>query len=231
MANFIDIQTPDGAFQAYVARPAVEPAPVVVVIQEIFGINDDVKASCHELADKGYIAISPDLFWRQEPGVSLSHLTEAEWAKGFALYQGFDVDKGVEDIAATVAAARTLVGATGKVGVMGYCLGGLMTFLTAARCTVDAAASYYGGGTDQHVGEAAKVAAPMVIHIGTEDEFISPEAQAVIREGLAGNPKIEAFTYEGCAHAFARHGGTRYDAAAATLANDRTYALFAANLG
>jgi carboxymethylenebutenolidase len=73
MGSFIDIATPDGTFQAYIARPAVEPAPVVVVIQEIFGINDDLKATCHEMAEKGYIAVSPDLFWRIEPGVSLSH--------------------------------------------------------------------------------------------------------------------------------------------------------------
>jgi carboxymethylenebutenolidase len=230
MGSFIDIATPDGTFQAYIARPAVEPAPVVVVIQEIFGINDDLKATCHEMAEKGYIAVSPDLFWRIEPGVSLSHWSPEEWAKGFALYNAFDFDQGVADIVTTIDTVRHLTGGTGKVGVMGYCLGGLMTFLAAARGDVDAAASYYGGGTDQHVGEAPKVTAPMVIHLGTQDEYISPEAQATIREGVAGNAKIEAFSYEGCAHAFARHGGERYDAAAATLANERTLALFEANL-
>ena len=230
MGSTITIQVAEGEFQAYVARPAIEPAPVVVAIQEIFGINDDLKATCQELADSGYIAVSPDLFWRQEPGVSLSHWTEAEWKKGFELYSAFDFDKGVDDIGATIAAVRSLPGATGKVGVMGYCLGGLMTFLAAARGDVDAAAAYYGGGTDQHIGEAGKISAPMVMHIGTEDEFISKEAQAIIKAGVSGKPNIELFSYPGCSHAFARHTGTRYDANAAALANGRTLALFAAHL-
>ncbi len=230
MGSYITIQVADGEFQAYVARPAVEPAPVVVAIQEIFGINDDLKATCQELADSGYIAISPDLFWRQEPGLSLSHWTEAEWKKGLELYSAFDLDKGADDIGATIAAARSLPGATGKVGVMGYCLGGLMTFLAAARGDVDAAAAYYGGGTDQHIGEADKITAPMVMHIGTDDEFISKEAQATIKAGVAGKPNIQLFSYPGCAHAFARHTGTRYDANAAALANGRTLELFATHL-
>jgi carboxymethylenebutenolidase len=230
MGSFITITVPDGSFQAWVERPAVEPAPVVIAIQEIFGINDDLKATCKELAEAGYIAISPDLFWRLEPGLSLSHWTESEWKKGLELYQAFDVDKGVEDIGATIAAGRSQPGATGKVGVMGYCLGGLMTFLTDARIGADAAAAYYGGGTDQHIAEASKVATPMIMHIGEEDEFISKDAQAAIKAGVADNANIELFSYPGCAHAFARHTGTRYDAQAAELANKRTYDLFAAHL-
>lgn len=226
MSDMITISGPDGSFQAYVARPSTEPAPVVVVIQEIFGINDDMKATCHELAASGYIAICPDLFWRQEPGLSLSHWTESEWKKGFELYSAFNFDKGVEDIGLTIEAARTLQGNTGKVGVMGYCLGGLMTFLTAARIGADAAVEYYGGGTEKYAAEAANISTPLIIHLGEEDEFISPEAQSEIKAAVAGNPAIEVFSYPGCAHAFARHTGTRYDAEAAKLANGRTWAFF-----
>lgn len=222
----ITISSPDGTFQAYVARPATERAPVVVVIQEIFGINDDMKATCQELAQSGYIAICPDLFWRQEPGLSLSHWTEAEWKKAGELYTAFDFDKGVEDIGETIDTARTLPGSTGKVGVMGYCLGGLMTFLTAARVGADAAVEYYGGGTDKYAAEAANITAPLMIHLGEEDEFISPKAQAMIKAAVADRPNIEVFSYPGCAHAFARHTGTRYDAEAAKLANARTWAFF-----
>jgi len=103
--TFISISTPSGAFQAFVARPSVEPAPAVVVIQEIFGINEDLKATCLELADRGYIAVCPDLFWRLEPGVSLSHWSDDEWKKGLALYAAFDLDTGVKDIEATLQAA------------------------------------------------------------------------------------------------------------------------------
>ena len=222
----ITINSPDGTFQAYVARPSAEPAPVVVVIQEIFGINDDMKATCHELAASGYIAVCPDLFWRQEPGVSLSHWTEAEWKKGIELYTAFDVDKGVEDIGRTIETARTLPGSTGKVGVMGYCLGGLMTFLTAARIGADAAVEYYGGSTEKYATEAANITTPLIIHLGEEDEFISHDAQAAIKAAVADRPNIQLFSYPGCAHAFARHTGTRYDAEAAKLANGRTWAFF-----
>jgi len=230
MGSYITITVADGSFQAWVERPAVVPAPVVVAIQEIFGVNDDLKATCRELADAGYIAISPDLFWRLEPGLSLSHWTDAEWKKALSLYERFDLEKGVEDIGATISAGRSLPGATGKVGVMGYCLGGLLTFLTAARSGGDAAAAYYGGGTDQHIAEAAKVTTPTIMHIGEEDEFISGEALARIAAGVAHNPHITLFTYPGCAHAFARHSGTRFDADAAALANKRTYDHFEAHL-
>ena len=230
MSDMITVSSPDGEFQAYIARPSAEPAPVVVVIQEIFGINDDLKATCHELAASGYIAVCPDLFWRQEPGLSLSHWTEAEWKKGLELYSSFDVDKGVEDVGQTMKVARALPGGTGKVGVMGYCLGGLMTFLTAARIGADAAAEYYGGGTEKYAAEAANITTPMIIHLGEEDEFISHDAQAVIKASVADNQNVEVFSYPGCSHAFARHTGTRYDAEAAKLANGRTWAFLEKHL-
>jgi carboxymethylenebutenolidase len=116
-------------------RPAAATAPAIVVLQEIFGVNADMRQTCHELADKGYIALCPDLFWRQRPGLDLSHWSEAEWKQRLALYNAYDLDTGVFDIVATMAAARGLDGASGKVGVTGFCLGGLMTFLTAARAS------------------------------------------------------------------------------------------------
>jgi len=230
MSDYIDITQPEGVFRAFIVRPALAVAPVVVVLQEIFGINDDMKATCRELADLGYIAICPDLFWRQEPGLSLSHWTEEEWKKGLALYAAFDFDKGVADIAETIAVARALPGASGKVGVMGYCLGGLMTFLTAARVGADASVAYYPGGADQYADEAEDIATPLIVHLGEEDEFISKDAQRTIREALAGNAHAEVFSYPGCSHAFARHSGTHYDAEAAHLANGRTWALFEKHL-
>ena len=147
----LEVNTPDGAFKAYIARPANLPAPAVVVVQEIFGVNADLRGTCDELAKQGYFALSPDLFWRMEPGVDLSDQTEAEWKKGFALYTAFDYPSGVSDIAATLQVARTLAGASGKVGLMGYCLGGLMTFLTTARHGADASVVFYGGNTEKHL--------------------------------------------------------------------------------
>jgi carboxymethylenebutenolidase len=228
MRNTITITTPDGNFSAYLACPTAAIAPAVVVNQEIFGINADMRETCQELAAQGFIAICPDLFWRQEPGVELSHLSD--WPRALALYQAFDRAKGVADIAATLHAARSLPGASGKVGVMGYCLGGLMTFLTAARCGADAAVAYYGAETDQYVSEGPGITAPLLIHLAEEDEFISKDAQKAIIDALAAHPLVEVHRYPGCKHAFARHGGTHFDAQAAALANGRTQAFLARHL-
>ncbi len=224
MGEYIQVPTPDGSFAAYLAKPApsAHRFPVVVVIQEIFGINQDMRQTCDELAAQGYAALCPDMFWRMEPGVELSSFNEAEWRRGLALYEAFDFDQGVEDVASAMAFARQLPGASGKVGVMGFCLGGLMTFLTAARQGADAAVAYYGGGTDQYVGEGERLSVPLMMHLAEEDEFIGKQAQAAIREALYPNPHVKLCSYAGCQHAFARHGGAHFDAGAAQLANART---------
>ncbi len=222
MGEYISVNTIDGAFRAYVATPYVLPAPVVVVIQEIFGVNLDLRDTCDELAAKGYFAISPDLFWRMQPGVDMSDQTEAEWKKGFAFYEAFDYASGVADIGSTMAAARAIAGANGKVGLMGYCLGGLMTFLTTIRQGADASVVYYGAGMEKRLDEVDKIGNPMMIHLGEEDEYISKEAQRAIIGALANVPSAKVFTYPGCSHAFARHRGKHYDKEAAHLANGRT---------
>jgi carboxymethylenebutenolidase len=231
MSQFIHVSTPDGVFKAHCARPAeAKTAPVIVVLQEIFGINDDLKATCEWLATQGFIALCPDLFWRMEPGVSMSKLNEAEWQKGFGLYQKFDRDKGVADVGATLAVARKLPNSSGKVGVMGFCLGGLLTFLTAARQSPDAAAEYYGGDTESYLGETGKIRCPTLIHLAEADEYMTPEAQKKIRESVKSNSKITLYSYPGCQHAFARHNGAHYNAAAAEQANSRTIEFMRTNL-
>lgn len=224
------ITTPDGAFTAYVAYPRVTPAPVVVVIHEVFGVNADIRQSCDELAAKGYLAISPDLFWRLEPAVDMTDQTEGERAKAMALYNAFDLDAGVLDIAATLEAARTLPDSTGKTGVVGYCLGGLLTYLTVARVGADAAVAYYPGNANKHLEEAGRVASPLMVHLAQEDEYIPADARRQITAALQGRPRIQLYSYLGCHHAFARHRGISYDAEAATLANGRTEAFLALHL-
>jgi len=226
MSEYINVTVPDGIFRAYVARPASLPAPAIVMVQEIFGINADLRATCDELAAAGFIAVSPDLFWRIEPGVDLNSWTPEEWAKGFELYGKFDFDEGVRDVLATLALARSLPGANGKAGVTGFCLGGLMTFLAAARGSVDAAVEYYGGGTDKYLHEANTITAPLLIHLAGDDEYIPKAAQAQIAQTLADHKNVTIETYPGCNHAFARHTGAHYDAAAAKLANGRTLEHF-----
>lgn len=227
MNERITIDTPDGSFGAYVARPAAVPAACIVVIQEIFGINADMRAHCDELAAKGYIAVCPDLFWRLQPGVELTDGSPEQWAQAFALYKRFNVDTGVADIAATMAAARGLDGASGKVGVVGFCLGGLLTFLSAARVGADAAVAYYGGGTNQHAGQFKQLKAPLMMHLAADDEYIPKAAQEVIIAAAAEARDVQVFTYPGQNHAFARVKGTHFNAAAAELAGQRRDKFFA----
>jgi carboxymethylenebutenolidase len=222
MRNHITIKGQDGAFAAYIARPAAVPAPAVIVLHELFGVNSDIRETCNELAQQGFIAIAPDLFWRQEPGVDLGVRSEPDWQHGLGLYQAYDRDAGVKDIKDTVAAAAKLPYCTGKAAVLGFCLGGLMTFLTAARYSVDAAVAYHGGDTEKYLGEAKGLDAPLLIHLAEEDEFICKSAQAEINAALAGKPNATVYSYPGQRHAFARHNGTHYNAAAAALANGRT---------
>jgi carboxymethylenebutenolidase len=222
VTNHITIQGREGAFGAYIARPKALPAPAVVVLQELFGVNADIRKTCDELAEQGFVAVAPDLFWRQEPGVDLNVTTEADWQHGLRLYQAYDRDAGVRDIKDTLDAVAKLPECAGKIGVQGYCLGALMTFLTAVRCRVDAAVAYHGGDTEKYLGEVDKLSAALLMHLGEEDEFISKPAQAAIKAALAGKPNATVYSYPGQRHAFARHNGAHYNAAAAALANGRT---------
>ena len=188
------------------------------------------RAGCDTASQILPVKARAEEFWRVEPGVNLTDQTEAEWKKGFALYTAFDYPSGVSDIAATLQVARTLAGASGKVGLMGYCLGGLMTFLTTARRGADASVVFYGGNTEKHLDEARNIKNPLMMHLGEEDEYISKEAQREIIAALAGNQFAEVFTYPGCSHAFARHRGIHFDRDAAQLANSRTADFFQQHL-
>ncbi|MGY2736641.1 dienelactone hydrolase family protein [Sphingomonas sp. UYP23] len=230
MDNQISIATPDGDFAAYRAVPTAASAPAVVVLHEVFGVNADMRETCDTLAAQGFLAICPDLFWRQRPGVDLDVRSEADWQTGLALYQAYDRDLGVADVAAVVRAAATLTGSSGKVGVLGYCLGGLMTFLAAARTHVDAAVAYHGADTEKYLGEATAITAPMLLHLAAEDEFMPENARTAIAAALVTHANVQVFTYEGCHHAFSRHNGAHFDAKAAALANQRTWSFLAAML-
>lgn len=230
----IIIQAADGsgAFAAYVAMPRTTPAGAVVMIQEIFGVNRTMRQLSDWVAEMGFIAVSPDLFWRQEAGVQLDpDAGQQQWDKAFALMKGMDQDKAIEDLKATVAHARGMAGANGKVGTMGFCLGGRLAYMMAARSDADCNVSYYGVGIEGLLGEAGHIRAPLILHIAEKDKFVPPEAQAAILEGLKGHGQVAAHVYPGVDHAFARMGGHAWDARAATIANGRTAELLARVLG
>jgi carboxymethylenebutenolidase len=229
----IDISATDGSgsFKALVVEPAQKPAGAVVVIQEIFGINDAMRATAAEIAAMGFFAIVPDLFWRLKPGIDLTDKTEAEWKQAFDYMNRFDQDTGVEDLKATLKLARTLPGTNGRVATMGYCLGGRLAFMMAARSDADLNISYYGVGIDGLLPELKNVSKPLVMHIASLDKFVPPEAQTKIVEGVQGNPHVHAYVYPGADHAFARVNGTHFHALSATIANGRSAEALAAVLG
>ena len=224
-AHTLRVASTEGAFDAYVARPEEPHRPAIVVLHEVFGVNADLRATCGELAAAGFIALCPDLFWRQERHVDLSVRSQPDWQKGLALYKAFDIDAGVRDVEATVAAAARLSGGL-RTGVMGFCLGGLLTFLAAARTRVDAAVAFHGGRTEEFLSEAQDIDAPLQMHLAEEDEFISKQAQVEIKAALAGKPDVELYSYPGCNHAFSRHGGAHFDIDAAGIARAHTLEFF-----
>lgn len=228
MSEWIKVATPDGAFGAYVARPKAPPKAAVIVIQEIFGVNAVVRHKADWLASEGYLAIAPDLFWRIEPMIDITDQSEKEWSRAFELMNAFNADTGVQDIQATIAEAHKMGAA--KVGCVGYCLGGLLAYLSAARTDSDASVGYYGVSIDQRLAEAANIKKPLLLHIAGKDSFVNADAQAAIKAGLNNNPLVTIHSYAEQDHAFTREGGQHYDAAAAKIADDRTVAFFKANL-
>ncbi|MGE4313638.1 MAG: dienelactone hydrolase family protein [Pseudobdellovibrionaceae bacterium] len=223
--------TDGGQFSAYIALPQTQPAPAIVVIQEIFGVNKNVRDICDKYAAQGYVAIAPDLFWRLEPNVQLTDKTEEEWAKAFDLMNRFNIDKGVEDIQATTTAIRNQGSCNGVVGAIGFCLGGKLAYLTATRTDIDASVGYYGVQIDQMLDEAVNITAPLMLHIAEEDKFVDKAAQTKIIESLKGNAHVTLHSYKGVDHAFTRIGGDHYDANAAQLAHERTDMFLAKHLG
>lgn len=221
-----------GSFDAYVSMPETDmPVGAIVVIQEIFGVNAVMRNICDQLAQSGYIAICPDIFWRQEAGIQLTDKSDAEWQRAFELYKGFDVALGVEDLKTTLAAARRLDGCNGKVATLGYCLGGRLAYLMACRSAADCNVSYYGVAIDEHLNEAAQIGKPLLMHVAELDKFVPPEAQQKIVATFKNNDHVQVNVYPGVDHAFARTGGAHFDAEAAQLANFRTADFLAVHLG
>jgi carboxymethylenebutenolidase len=223
--------TGDGSFQAYLAEPQGEAKAAIIVIQEIFGLNEGIRRKCDTWAEKGYLAIAPDLFWRLQPGVQLDPDVAAEFQEALGLMGRFDQDQGVADIEATIRAARSRLGNNGKVGCVGFCLGGRLAFMTSTRTDVDASVGYYAVGLDDLLHEKQAIAKPLMLHIAGADHFVSPETQEAMHEALDGHPRVTLHDYPGEDHGFAAETGKRRSEEAAKLADGRTEAFFAEHLG
>jgi carboxymethylenebutenolidase len=228
----IKIESHDGkTFSAYVAKPESQGAhPGLVLIQEIFGVNANMRSIANRYSKAGFFCVVPDLFWRLEPGLELDPAKESEMQKAFDLYGKFDVDLGIQDLQSTMEHIRTLPDLADNVGCIGFCLGGRLAFLMATRTNVDCAVSYYGVGIEGDLHEADKIKKPVLMHIAEKDQHVPPDAQRAIKEKLAHNRNVMIQTYAGCDHAFARSGGDNYNAGAANLADERTIAFLKEHL-
>ncbi|MBX7249226.1 MAG: dienelactone hydrolase family protein [Caulobacteraceae bacterium] len=215
------IKTPDGDFDSYVALPEGEgPWPAVVAIQEIFGVNAVMREVCDRLADLGFLAVCPDLFWRIRPGIELTDRTPAEWKEALGYMNQLDFDKAMADIECAIHQIRARPDCTGKVGAVGYCLGGHLAFLAATRTNIDASVGYYGVNLQARLNETVK--APLMLHIAEADAYTPAEARDQVIAALQGNGLATLHVYAGRDHAFARPGGEHYHKADADLANQRT---------
>jgi carboxymethylenebutenolidase len=223
----ITITVKDGNFQGYLATPSGQAAGGVVVVQEVFGVNTWMRQITDFFASQGFIALCPDLFWRQKPGVQLDATIPEQFKQGIDYMMKFDFPKGIADIQGAIDTLRKTPGCKGKVGVTGFCMGGLMTYLSAANNDGNAHASYYGGGIDQQLGEAKKIKTPIIFHLAGNDGYIPPPAQKAIQDAAAQLKDAKVYVYDGTEHGFARETDPKhYSAAASKLAHERTVELF-----
>lgn len=229
----IEIGTLEGesSFSAYMAEPAGTPRAAIIVIQEIFGVNAGIRRKCDGWAEKGYLALAPDLFWRLQPGVELDPDVPDQFQEALGLMGRFNQDQGVRDIEATIREARKRLGTGGKVGCVGFCLGGRLAFMTSSRTDIDAGAGYYAVGIDELLHEKHGVARPLMLHIAGADHFVGPEVQRAMHEGLDAHPQVTLYDYPGEDHGFAAEMGKRRSEEAARLADRRTEEFFARHLG
>ena len=220
-----------GGFRGYLAVPEASSGPGLLIEQEVFGVNASLRQVADLYAEEGYVCLVPDLFWRMEPGVDLGYGQE-DFAKALDFYARFDVDQGVADIGAAIAALRTRPECTGKVAAMGFCLGGKLAYLTAARHDVDAAVSFYGVAIEESLDESGGIACPLLMHFAGEDSFVPQSAVAAVAAHFAGRPEVSIHVYPGVDHAFYNHARSEvYHRPSAMIAHSRTIALLRRAIG
>lgn len=216
-----------GEFSAYVALP-IRPGPAVVVIQEIFGANANIRSICDFLAARQFVAIAPDLYWRTKPGLEFDPATQTEEAR--ATRAKTDDNLASDDIAATMEFIKKHPHCTGRAGVSGYCWGGMISYLTAVRHKPEAAVCFYGVGIEKHLDKAKDLACPTMFHFAGLDQFAGPDVAAKVKETFAGDKRVAVWEYPKSGHAFARQGGAHFDAKAADLSEMRTISFLVEHL-
>lgn len=225
----IDALGEEGRFSVHCAHPAGAAKAAIIVIQEIFGVNAGIRKKADDWAAAGYLALAPDMFWRFAPGFDADPDVEAQSAKAFEIRAQFDADKAIFDVEAVIRVARKMIDG-GKVGLVGFCMGGRIAYLSACRTDIDASVGYYGARIDQSLGESHGIAKPLLLHFAERDHFIPPEALAAIKFSLEGNSHVTMTTYPNVDHGFADTFGKRRADAEAQQADALTRDFFAQHL-
>jgi carboxymethylenebutenolidase len=224
-----DIATDDGTFQAYLALPHTGKGPGIVLIQEIFGVNQHIREVADQYAADGYVVLAPDIFWRSEPRVELGY-EDTDRSRGIALMQQVDFGKTLKDLAATAQALHALPEQDGKIAAIGYCFGGLLAYNMAAHGSVDAAVAYYGGGIQNQLDRAAQVHMPILFHYAEQDANIPLSAVGQVKERFTGRDNAQFHLYSGAHHGFNCPHRATYQQRAAALAHGRTLTFLAEHL-
>jgi carboxymethylenebutenolidase len=218
------------SFRGYLATPASRKGPGILLCQEIYGVNDHIREVADQFAEEGYFVLAPDLFHRLEPNVELDY-GEEDRKKAFDLYGRFDEDRAAKDLNSALSTLRKIKGCNGKVAALGYCLGGKLAYLAAARMRVDVAIGYYGVYIEKNLSEAGKIKCPLLLHFAGNDRYVPPSAIAKIRKRLAKLAEFESHVYPGADHAFNCPERASYDRAASSIAYTRTIGFLRRHIG
>ena len=224
-SRWIDIDTDNGnVFRGYLSLPPKGTGPGIVLIQEIWGVNSHIRAVADQYALDGYVVLAPDVFWRQKPGVDLKYDAEGS-TEAFAYMKGVDFPQAVQDLTQAVNLLRGMPEVAGGVASVGYCMGGLLSYLCAANAGVDAAVCYYGGGIDSQLHQADKVSCPILFHFADNDQHISKAAVSAVKAAFANARNAVIETYPGVDHGFNCWERPSYNQQASAVAHGMSLSL------
>ena len=211
-------------FDAYLTRPSTGRRSGILVLHDMFGLNEPIRAVADGFAQRGHAALVPNLFWRSTIPGTISY-DDSQHAAAWARLKALDLGAATADMGAAVGWLRAQPFSTGKVAAIGFCGGGRFAYLAAARCGVDGAAALYGLGISEHLGELDRVKCPLQLHYGLKDQHIPRQEIDTVAAGVRGRPAVQVFLYPEAGHSFANPVRPTYDAAAAKLASERIDAM------
>lgn len=222
--------TAGGSFEGWLSTPGSGRHPAIVILAEIYNANHWVRGVCDRYAQQGYVVVAPDLYWRQAPQRYLDYNPEDQ-QRGRALAAAMDLDLFVDDLKACANWLRARSDCTGRIGTIGYCLGGKLVWVGLAKGAVDAGVAYYAVQMADHLATAPSITAPIMMHFGSLDHRAPRDLYDKIEASLAGKPHASTYWYEGADHGFDRNGYPPFHAEASALAGQRTRDFLAQHLG